>query len=192
MSASAVKALEDVRIVDGSAEKTNNVTAAAISISGIEYVRVSSKPVEAAEPYYTYMTKDQKAGNPVSMLYAETPDQTQEFFFGTWANAYFFSQGVTTAYTYSMNEDLYETFWEDQTVCSKLPVRLIDSFTATNTTATGTGTATTSTGPNYSEESAEEPTTEEPSAEEPSTTESSTEEPSTEEPSTAESSTEES
>lgn len=52
--------------------------------------------------------------------------------FGKWANSYFFSQGVTTAYTYSMNEDLYETLWEDQTVCSKLPVRLIDSLTPAN------------------------------------------------------------
>ncbi len=182
VSANAVKALEDAQIVDGSAEKTKNVTAAAISISGIEYARVSSKPVEAKEPYYIYMTKDKKAGNPISMLYAETPNQAQNFLFGTWANAYFFSPGKTTAYTYSMNEDLYETLWEDQTVCSQLPVRLIDSFTATATTATG---------PNYSEESAEEPTTEEPSVEEPSVEEPSVEEPSVEEPSAEEPSKEE-
>ena len=191
VSANAVKALEDAQIVDGSAEKTKNVTAAAISISGIEYARVSSKPVEAKEPYYIYMTKDKKAGNPISMLYAETPDQAQNFLFGTWANAYFFSPGKTTAYTYSMNEDLYETLWEDQTVCSQLPVRLIDSFTATASTSTGTATATTATGPNYSEESAEEPTTEEPSVEEPSVEEPSAEEPSVEEPSAEEPSAEE-
>lgn len=181
VSANAVKALEDAQIVDGSAEKTKNVTAAAISISGIEYARVSSKPVEAKEPYYIYMTKDKKAGNPISMLYAETPDQAQNFLFGTWANSYFFSPGKTTAYTYSMNEDLYETLWEDQTVCSQLPVRLIDSFTATASTSTGKATATTATGPNYSEESAEEPTTEEPSVEEPSAAESSAAESSAEE-----------
>ena len=169
VSANAVKALEDAQIVDGSAEKIKNVTAAAISISGIEYARVSSKPVEAGEPYYIYMTKDQKAGNPISMLYAETPDQAQNFLFGTWANAYFFSPGVTTAYTYSMNEDLYETLWEDQTVCSKLPVQLIDSFSASATTSTGT---------NNSDISVEEPSAEEPSAEEPSAEESSKEEPS--------------
>ncbi len=191
VSANAVKALEDAQIVDGSAEKTKNVTAAAISISGIEYARVSSKPVEAKEPYYIYMTKDKKAGNPISMLYAETPEQAQNFLFGTWANAYFFSPGKTTAYTYSMNEDLYETLWEDQTVCSQLPVRLIDSFTATASTSTGTATATTATGPNYSEESAEEPTTEEPSVEEPSAEEPSVEEPSAEEPSAEEPSAEE-
>ena len=183
VSAEAVKALEQAQIVDGLAGQTGHVTANAVSISGSSYVRVSSQPVNAKESYYIYRTKASKAGNPVSMLYVETPEQTQNFLFGTWANAYFFSPGVTTAYTYSINEDLYTTLWEDQTVCSKLPVQLIDSFSAAYTTSTGT---------NHSDTSAEEPSTEEPSTVESSTEEPSTEEPSTEEPSTVESSTEES
>ena len=104
-------------------------SAAAISISGAQYVRVSSKPVDAAEPYYLYMTKDKAAGNPISMIYAEKPEQTQNFLFGMWANSYFFSPGTTTAYTYCMNEDLYMTLWEDQTVCTKIPVRYLDGIT---------------------------------------------------------------
>lgn len=170
VSAEAVKALEQAQIVDGLAGQTGHVTANAVSISGSSYVRVSSQPVNAKESYYIYRTKASKAGNPVSMLYVETPEQTQNFLFGTWANAYFFSPGVTTAYTYSINEDLYTTLWEDQTVCSKLPVQLIDSFSAAYTTSTGT---------NHSDTSAEEPSTEEPSTVESSTEESSTEESST-------------
>ena len=128
VSADTVKSLEKAKIVDGQAENPERVTAAAISISGAEYVRVSSQPIDAKEPYYLYRTKDAKAGNPISMLYAQTPDQTQNFLFGTWANSYFFSPGATTAYSYSMNEDLYMSLWEDQTVCCKLPVRMFDSF----------------------------------------------------------------
>lgn len=128
VSARTVQSLEDKQIIDKPTGQAGHVTAAAISISGVEYVRISSKQISAEESYYIYRTKDSKAGNPISMLYAETPEQLQNFLFGTWANAHFFSQGVTTAYTYSMNEDLYMTLWDDQTVCSKLPVRLIDSF----------------------------------------------------------------
>ena len=128
VSADTVKSLEKAKIVDSQAENAERVTAAAISISGAEYVRVSSQPIDAKEPYYLYRTKDAKAGNPISMLYAETPEQTQNFLFGTWANSYFFSPGATTAYSYSMNEDLYMSLWEDQTVCCKLPVRMLDSF----------------------------------------------------------------
>lgn len=103
VSAKTVQALEDEKIVDGSAAQSANVTAAAISISGSEYVRISSQPIEGEESYYIYRTKDTKAGNPISMLYAEKAEQKQNFLMGTWANGYFFSPGVTTAYTYSMN-----------------------------------------------------------------------------------------
>ena len=127
VSADTVKSLEKAKIVDGQAENPERVTAA-ISISGAEYVRVSGQPIDAEELYYLYRTKDAKAGNPISMLYAETPEQTQSFLFGTWANSYFFSPGATTAYSYSMNEDLYMSLWEDQTVCCKLPVRMFDSY----------------------------------------------------------------
>lgn len=135
VSARTVQSLEDEQIIDKPTGQEGHVTAVAISISGVEYVRISSKPVSAGESYYIYRTKDSKAGNPISMLYAETLEQPQNFLFSTWANAYFFSQGVTTAYTYSMNEDLYMTLWDDQTVCSKLPVRLIDSFALHDVTA---------------------------------------------------------
>ena len=124
--ADTVKSLED--------EQKSNKSAKAISISDIEYVRISSKPIKAENDYYIYQTKDSKAGNPISMLYVETLKEAQNFLFGTWANAYFFSPGVTTAYTYSMNEDLYTTLWEDKTVCTKLPVQLLGSITSKKTT----------------------------------------------------------
>ena len=116
VAASTVQALEDEQIVDAAAKQSDNKTAAAVTISGVEYVRITSKPIEAEEPFYIYRTKDKKGGNPISMLYAEKAEQEQNFLLGTWANDYFFSPGLTTAYTYSMNEDLYNTLWEDQTV----------------------------------------------------------------------------
>jgi len=128
VSAETVKSLEDAQIVDGKVDGAEGVTAAAISISGAEYVRTSGRPIGTKEPYYLYRTKDAKAGNPISMLYAETPVQTQNFLFGTWANSYFFSPGATAAYSFCMNEDLYMSLWNDQTVCCKLPVRLFDSY----------------------------------------------------------------
>lgn len=111
-------------------ETAGQSSAAAISISGAQYVRVSSTPVSAEEPFYLYMTKDSAAGNPISMLYAEDYEQTQNFMFGMWANSYFFTPGKTTAYTYGMNEDAYMSLWNDQTVCTKIPVQLIDSVAA--------------------------------------------------------------
>ena len=129
VSEQTVRSLEEEQIVDPSAGGKGAVTAAAISISGAQYIRVSSTPVSAEEPYYLYMTKDSAAGNPISMIYAEKPEQTQNFLFGMWANSYFFSPGTTTAYTYCMNEDLYMTLWEDRTVCTKIPVRYLDGIT---------------------------------------------------------------
>ena len=129
VSEQTVRSLEEEQIVDPSAGGKGAVTAAAISISGAQYIRVSSTPVGAEEPYYLYMTKDSAAWNPISMIYAEKPEQTQNFLFGMWANSYFFSPGTTTAYTYCMNEDLYMTLWEDQTVCTKIPVRYLDGIT---------------------------------------------------------------
>lgn len=129
VSEQTVRSLEEEQIVDPSAGGKGAVTAAAISISGAQYVRVSGTAVFSGEPFYLYVTKDSSAGNPISMIYAETPEQTQNFLFGMWANSYFFSPGTTTAYTYCMNEDLYTTLWEDQTVCTKIPVRYLDSFT---------------------------------------------------------------
>ena len=132
VSARTVQDLEDENIVDASAKQSDKPTAETVTISGAEYVRISGKPIEGEEPFYIYRSKDKKAGNPISMLYAEKVEEKQNFLLGTWANGYFFSPGVTTAYTYSMNEDLYTTLWEDQTVCTKLPVRLLDSFTSSD------------------------------------------------------------
>ena len=128
VSAETVKSLEETKTGDGKSENGERVTAAAITISGVEYVRVSSRPVNVKEPFYLYRTKDAKAGNPISMIYAETPEQPQNFLFGMWANSYFFSPGSTTAYTYCMNEDLYMSLWGDQTVCTKIPVRYLDDY----------------------------------------------------------------
>ena len=190
VSAETVKSLEDAQIVNGEADNAEGVTAAAISISGAEYVRTSGQPVGVKEPYYLYRTKDAKAGNPISMLYVETPEQTQNFLFGTWANSYFFSPGATTAYSFCMNEDLYMSLWEDQTVCCKLPVRLLDSYEsvkiaepATEEPATVETTA--------EETTAEEPATEETTAEETTTEETTAEETTTEEPTTEETTAEE-
>ncbi len=133
VSAKTVQSLEDEQIIDNRTGQAGHLAATAISISGAEYVRISSQPVDGKEPYYIYRTKDTKAGNPISMLYAEKTEQKQNYLFGTWANGYFFSPGVTTAYTYSMNEDLYTTLWGDQTVLTKLPVQLKDSVTSSDT-----------------------------------------------------------
>ncbi len=120
VSEQTVKSLEET-------ENEEQTSAKAISISGAQYVRVSSTPVSGDEPFYLYMTKDSAAGNPISMLYAEDHEQTQNFLFGMWANSYFFTPGKTTAYTYGMNEDAYMSLWDDQTVCTKIPVQLLDS-----------------------------------------------------------------
>ena len=159
VSADTVAALEKGQIVDASSAQSEQVTAAAVSISDLEYVRVSGKPVSAKEAYYIYRTKDTKAGNPISMLYVETAEETQNFLFGTWANEYFFSKGITTAYSYSMNENIYNTLWEDQTVCTKLPVRLLNSFSGNNTASeTETSFVEPSAYVSDTEESAENPT----------------------------------
>ncbi|MBP5208604.1 MAG: hypothetical protein J6330_09150, partial [Clostridia bacterium] len=129
VSEETVRLLEEERVVDPSSKSEEGATAAAISISRALYVRVSSTPISAEEPYYLYMTKNRSAGNPISMIYAGSSEQTENLFFGMWANSYFFSPGTTTAYTYCMNEDLYMTLWEDQTVCTKIPVRYLDGIT---------------------------------------------------------------
>lgn len=127
VATATVKAVEESRIVDTSATQAGKATSAALTISGAEYVRISSKPVKGEEPFYIYRSKDKKAGNPISMLYAEKVEQRQNFMLGTWANGYFFSPGVTIAYTYGMNEDLFTRLWGNKTVLTKLTVRLLDN-----------------------------------------------------------------
>lgn len=183
VSAGTVKSLEDAQIVDGEADNAQSVTAAAISISGAEYVRISGQPIGTKEPYYLYRTKDAKAGNPISMLYAETPEQTQNFLFGTWANSYFFSPGATTAYSFCMNEDLYMSLWDDQTVCYKLPVRLLDSYESVKIADPAPETQPAKTQPAKTQP-AETPSTEEPTTDASTTEPSATEAPVTETPTT--------
>ena len=102
----------------------------AISISGVEYVRVSGKPIAAKQPYYLYQTKNAAAGNPVSMLYAEKLETEQNSLFGTWVDGYFSSVGKTSSYMFSANEDLYASLREDLTVMTMLPVRLLEKTPA--------------------------------------------------------------
>ena len=133
VSADAVKEMEERQILDEAAF-SNNLTGDTIGISGIEYVRVSKNPIQAQKPYYLYQTKNTSAGNPVSMLYKEQLEEAQNFIFGTWAQEYFFSEdAATNAAAFSANEDLYAQLCEDLTVCTKLPVQVLDSIPSVKT-----------------------------------------------------------
>ena len=133
VSADAVKEMEERQILDDAAYSTD-LTGDTIGISGIEYVRVSKNPIQAQTPYYLYQTKNTSAGNPVSMLYKEQLEEAQNFIFGTWAQEYFFSEdAATNAATFSANEDLYAQLCEDLTVCTKLPVQVLDSIPSVKT-----------------------------------------------------------
>ena len=133
VSADAVKEMEERQILDDAASSTV-LTGDTIGISGIEYVRVSKNPIDAQKPYYLYQTKNTSAGNPVPMLYKETLEEAQNFIFGTWAQEYFFSEdAATNAAAFSANEDLYAQLCEDLTVCTKLPVQVLDSIPSVKT-----------------------------------------------------------
>ena len=133
VSADAVKEMEERQILDDAASSTD-LTGDTIGISGIEYVRVSKNPIQAQTPYYLYQTKNTSAGNPVSMLYKEQLVEAQVFLFGTWAQEYFFSEdAATNAAAFSANEDLYAQLCEDLTVCTKLPVQVLDSIPSVKT-----------------------------------------------------------
>ena len=133
VSADAVKEMEERQILDDAASSTD-LTGDTIGISDIEYVRVSKNPIQAQKPYYLYQTKNTSAGNPVSMLYKEQLEEAQVFLFGTWAQEYFFSEdAATNAAAFSANEDLYAQLCEDLTVCTKLPVQVLDSIPSVKT-----------------------------------------------------------
>lgn len=106
-------------------ESQTSLTGDAIGISGIEYFRTSRTEIPGGMPYYLYATKDQAAGNPVMMLYAEELTETEDSLFGMWAYSYFSAKGETNAYSYKCNEDLLLSFQSDMTVCTKLPVMLL-------------------------------------------------------------------
>ena len=205
VSADAVKEMEERQILDDAASSTV-LTGDTIGISGIEYVRVSKNPIQAQKPYYLYQTKNTNAGNPVSMLYKETLEEAQNFIFGTWAQEYFFSEdAATNAAAFSANEDLYAQLCEDLTVCTKLPVQVLDSIPSVKTAepvteeTTQKAEETTAEAPTDSVEETEEAsgeeteteaaaeeiteeTTEETTAETETTTEATTQTPAGEEP----------
>ena len=106
-------------------ESQTSLTGDAIGISGIEYFRTSRTEIPGGMPYYLYATKDQAAGNPVMMLYAEELTETEDSLFGMWAYSYFSAKGETNAYSYKCNEDLLLSFQSDMTVCTRLPVMLL-------------------------------------------------------------------
>ena len=154
LTAITAVAAETVDALETGAEN-QALTGNAISISGIEYVRTSAKAIDSAQAYYLYSTKDSAAGNPISMIYANTPDEVSETLFGTWVSGYFGVKGVSNAYSFAVNEDTMQELQFDLTVCVRLPVQLLqkaepaEQTIGTTTTqsepeTTGTNTETTS------------------------------------------------
>jgi hypothetical protein len=137
VSENTVQTMVDEQIVDAAAASPTELTGAAISISGVEYVRVSSDAINARQPYYLYQTKNTSAGNPVSMLFAEEIESEQNFIFGTWINGYFSTQGTTSSYMYCANEDVFSALCEDLTVLTKVPVRLLADVASAQTETQG-------------------------------------------------------
>ncbi len=107
------------------ADDREKMTAKALEISGVEYIRVSSRQIAGEQPYYLYMTKDSWAGNPISMIYAGNDTDTAECLFGRWAYSYFTSPGRSSAYSYIVNEDLLTEIGESMEVYVDLPVTLL-------------------------------------------------------------------
>lgn len=108
-------------------EPDETMTAAAVEISGCEYVRISNRQVDGTEPYYLYVSKDPKAGNPITMLYVGDSTDVTETFLSTWGYGYFSSRGTTNAYSYIVNEDLLEELKSNMEVYIKAPVYLLSS-----------------------------------------------------------------
>ena len=109
------------------------LTGEAVDISGIEYVRVSSRPVDGDTPWYLYITRSPEAGNPVSMLYAEADPESSQTLFGMWAYGFFSARGASRAASYVVNEDALAALQDDQTVCVKLPVVLLSGLSGEET-----------------------------------------------------------
>jgi hypothetical protein len=153
LTAITAVAAETVDALEQGAEN-EALTGNAVSISGIEYVRTSAKAIGNQQPYYLYSTKDSAAGNPISMIYANTPDEVSETLFGTWVSGYFGVKGVSNAYSFAVNEDAMQELQFDRSVCVRLPVQLLQSAEPAEVTAstatqpesetTGTDTETTS------------------------------------------------
>ncbi len=159
VSAEAVKAMEEAQTADEAAAVSGNLTGDTIGISGVEYVRVSSQAIAAAIPYYLYQTKNTAAGNPVSMLYAETLEAQQNMLLGTWADGYF-SNTFTSVSAYTMEEELLAVLREDLTVCTNLPVKFLEKIPSGNSVPETTTEATTETTTETTAEATTEATTE--------------------------------
>ena len=102
-----------------------DLSADTLDIGGYEYVRLSSRTVPGETPYYLYITRDPEAGNPISMLYSKAEAESTEVLFGTWAYGYFSEQGLSRAYSYIVNEDLFASFPTDKRVCVRVPLVLV-------------------------------------------------------------------
>ena len=97
----------------------------ALDLSGVRYERVPGDPVGSDTPFYLYTTKDSRAGNPISMIYAGGDAESTESLFGLWAYGYFSAKGTSRAFSYVINEDALEELRSDFTVCVKIPVTQI-------------------------------------------------------------------
>ena len=153
LTAITAVAAETVDALEAGTEN-QELTGNAISISGIEYVRTSAKAIANQQPYYLYTTKDSAAGNPISMIYANTPDEVSETLFGTWVSGYFGVKGVSNAYSFAINEDMLQELQFDLSVCVRLPVQLLQEAEPADAMA-----VTTSTNPESETSAAEADTT---------------------------------
>ena len=116
-------------VTEAPTKPETSLTGDAIGISGVEYFRTSRTEVPGEIPYYLYASKDERAGNPVMMLYAEELNVAEDTLFGMWAYSYFSVKGSSNAYSYICNEDPLLAFQSDMTVCTNRPILLLGTET---------------------------------------------------------------
>ena len=109
------------------ADVSVELRADAIDLSGAEYDRVSGMQIGGDEPFYLYMTKDEKEGNPISMLYIGDSTDASEMTFGSWAYGYFVSDGPSMADSFVVNEDQLEKIMTSEKQYIRLPIALLAS-----------------------------------------------------------------
>ncbi|MBQ6353879.1 MAG: hypothetical protein IJJ07_02885 [Lachnospiraceae bacterium] len=101
------------------------MTAAAIDISGVEYDRLTETQIAGDTPYFLYISKDEKAGNPITMIYAGDSTDVTETTLGAWVYGYFTAKGQSSASSYVINEDKLESLQDKDSVYVKMPVNLL-------------------------------------------------------------------
>lgn len=101
------------------------MTAEALDISGVEYDRLVDQQIAGDTPYFLYVSKDEKAGNPITMLYAGDSTEMTETTLGTWAYGYFTAKGPSSAYSFTINEDKLDKLQDKESVYVKMPVNLL-------------------------------------------------------------------